>query len=73
MPFGKLKAIVKPSCGRSRSVNSQRATPGALTLAGLGGFALGLRVQDRLEQQAFNRVVLVFLALLGAWLVMRGG
>jgi uncharacterized protein len=44
-----------------------------LTLAGLGGFALGLRVQDRLEQQAFNRVVLGFLALLGAWLVMRGG
>jgi uncharacterized protein len=44
----------------------------ALTLAGLGGFALGLRVQDRLEQQAFNRVVLAFLALLGAWLVIRG-
>jgi uncharacterized membrane protein YfcA len=45
----------------------------ALALAGLGGFALGLRVQDRLEQQAFNRVVLGFLALLGAWLVIRGG
>ena len=44
-----------------------------LTLAGLGGFALGLRVQDRLEQRAFNRVVLAFLALLGAWLVIRGG
>jgi uncharacterized protein len=44
-----------------------------LTLAGLGGFALGLRVQDRLEQHAFNRAVLVFLALLGAWLVIRGG
>jgi Sulfite exporter TauE/SafE len=26
-----------------------------LTLAALGGFALGLRVQDRLEQQTFNR------------------
>jgi uncharacterized protein len=45
----------------------------ALTLAGLGGFAIGLRVQDRLEQRAFNRAVLVFLALLGAWLVIRGG
>jgi uncharacterized membrane protein YfcA len=45
----------------------------ALTLAGLGGFALGLRVQDRLEQRTFNRAVLVFLALLGAWLVIRGG
>ncbi len=45
----------------------------ALTLVGLGGFALGLRVQDRLEQQAFNRVVLAFLALLGAGLVIRGG
>jgi hypothetical protein len=28
-------------------------------------------VQDRLEQQAFNRVVLVFLALLGGWLLLR--
>lgn len=45
----------------------------ALTLAGLGGFALGLRVQDRLEERAFHRVVLAFLALLGAWLVIRGG
>ncbi len=45
----------------------------ALTLAGLGGFALGLRVQDRLEQRAFNRAVLVFLVLLGGWLVVRGG
>jgi uncharacterized membrane protein YfcA len=42
-----------------------------LTLAALGGFALGLRVQDRLEQQTFNRVVLVFLAALGGWLVLR--
>ena len=42
-----------------------------LTLAALGGFALGLRVQDRLEQQTFNRVVLVFLAVLGGWLVLR--
>jgi uncharacterized membrane protein YfcA len=42
-----------------------------LTLAALGGFALGLRVQDRLEQQMFNRIVLVFLAVLGGWLVLR--
>ena len=28
-PFGKLKTIVKPSCGASGAVSSQRATPGA--------------------------------------------
>jgi uncharacterized membrane protein YfcA len=43
-----------------------------LTAVALGGFAIGLRVQDRLDQRAFNRVVLVFLACLGAWLVIRG-
>ena len=42
-----------------------------LTAAALGGFALGLRVQDRLEPRTFNRAVLVFLAALGAWLVVR--
>lgn len=42
-----------------------------LTVVALGGFALGLRVQDRLEQAAFNRAVLVFLAALGLWLVVR--
>jgi uncharacterized membrane protein YfcA len=42
-----------------------------LTAAALGGFAVGLRVQDRLEQHVFNRVVLAFLALLGGWLVYR--
>lgn len=42
-----------------------------LTVAALGGFALGLRVQDRLEPRAFNRAVLLFLAALGAWLVIR--
>jgi uncharacterized membrane protein YfcA len=42
-----------------------------LTVAALGGFALGLRVQDRLEPRAFNRTVLAFLAVLGAWLVAR--
>jgi hypothetical protein len=28
-------------------------------------------VQDRLEQHMFNRVVLVFLAVLGGWLLLR--
>jgi uncharacterized membrane protein YfcA len=42
-----------------------------LTAIALAGFALGLKVQDRLEQHAFNRGVLGFLALLGAWLVVR--
>jgi uncharacterized protein len=42
-----------------------------LTVAALGGFALGLRVQDRLEPRTFNRMVLLFLATLGAWLVIR--
>jgi uncharacterized membrane protein YfcA len=42
-----------------------------LTLAALAGFALGLRVQDRLQPQAFNRAVLIFLAALGIWLVLR--
>ena len=43
-----------------------------LTLVALGGFALGLAVQDRLEQRAFNRAVLIFLAALGLWLTARG-
>jgi uncharacterized membrane protein YfcA len=43
----------------------------ALTLVALVGFAIGLKVQDRLEQRAFNRAVLAFLALLGLWLVTR--
>jgi len=42
-----------------------------LTAVALGGFALGLAVQDRLNQAMFNRVILVFLAALGAWLVLR--
>lgn len=42
-----------------------------LTAAALGGFALGLRVQDRMEPRVFNRVVLGFLAALGVWLVVR--
>jgi hypothetical protein len=43
-----------------------------LTVVALGGFALGLRVQDRLQPVAFNRAVLAFLAVLGVWLVVRG-
>jgi uncharacterized protein len=43
----------------------------ALTVAALGGFALGLRVQDRMDQRTFNRAVLGFLAILGMWLVIR--
>lgn len=43
----------------------------ALTVVALGGFALGLGVQDRLEPRAFNRAVLVFLAALGLWLILR--
>ena len=42
-----------------------------LTAAALAGFGLGVRVQDRLDQRAFNRGVLVFLATLGVWLVIR--
>jgi uncharacterized membrane protein YfcA len=42
-----------------------------LTAAALAGFAVGLRVQDRLEPRTFNRAVLVFLALLGTWIVLR--
>jgi uncharacterized protein len=42
-----------------------------LTLAALAGFALGLRLQDRLAPPVFNRVVLGFLAVLGLWLVTR--
>ena len=44
----------------------------ALTAVALAGFAVGLRVQDRLDQRSFNRAVLGFLAVLGAWLLFRG-
>jgi uncharacterized membrane protein YfcA len=43
----------------------------AMTAVALGGFALGLRVQDRLDQRGFNRAVLAFLGLLGALLAAR--
>jgi len=42
-----------------------------LTVVAVAGFAGGLRVQDRLEQRAFNRLILIFLAGLGLWLVLR--
>ncbi|MGH7345414.1 MAG: TSUP family transporter, partial [Candidatus Rokuibacteriota bacterium] len=42
-----------------------------LAAAGLAGFGLGLKLQDRLDQRAFNRAVLGFLAVLGLWLVAR--
>ena len=42
-----------------------------LTVASLAGFWLGVRLQDRLDQRTFNRAVLVFLAILGVWLVAR--
>jgi len=43
----------------------------ALAVAALATFALGLKVQDRLEQQTFRRALLGFLCLLGIWLVAR--
>lgn len=42
-----------------------------LIAVALAGFAVGLKVQDRLEPRAFNRAVLGFLAALGLWLVIR--
>ena len=42
-----------------------------LTAVSLAGFALGLRVQDRLEQRTFNSAVLAFLGILGVWLLVR--
>ena len=38
----------------------------------LASFGLGLAVQDRMSQRAFNRAVLWFLAVLGVFLVYRG-
>jgi uncharacterized protein len=43
----------------------------ALTVVGLGGFWLGLRVQDALPERVFNRAVLAFLTLLGLSLLGR--
>ncbi|HYE92496.1 MAG TPA: sulfite exporter TauE/SafE family protein [Terriglobales bacterium] len=43
-----------------------------LTVIALGGFYAGLAIQERLDQKTFNAVTLVFLGVLGAWLVLRG-
>jgi uncharacterized membrane protein YfcA len=43
----------------------------ALTIVGLAGFWLGLRVQDALPERIFNRAVLAFLTLLGLSLLAR--
>jgi uncharacterized membrane protein YfcA len=43
-----------------------------LTVVGLVAFAVGLRFQDRLPERTFQRLVLGFLAVIGAWLVVRG-
>ena len=50
-----------------------RLVLGSLGLAAIGliGLGLGLKLQDRLDQRSFNRAVLVFLAVLGLWLVAR--
>jgi len=42
-----------------------------LSAAGVAGFGLGLKLQDRLDQRTFNRAVLLFLSVLGVWLVVR--
>ena len=42
-----------------------------LMVAAVAAFTVGLRVQDRMDQRAFNRAALGFLAGLGAWLVVR--
>jgi len=41
------------------------------TVVALGGFAVGLRLQDWLPARAFNRAVLAFLFAIGVWLVVR--
>ena len=42
------------------------------TVVALAGFSLGARLQDWLPARAFNRAVLGFLVLTGAWLIYRG-
>jgi uncharacterized membrane protein YfcA len=42
-----------------------------LTVVALAGFRIGLMIQDRLDQVAFNRVTLGVLAALGVWLIVR--
>ena len=45
--------------------------PAFLDDRALGGFAVGLRLQDWLPARAFNRAVLAFLVVIGVWLVVR--
>jgi uncharacterized membrane protein YfcA len=42
-----------------------------LTVVAIAGFRLGLAIQDRLDQRTFDHAILAFLALLGAWLIVR--
>jgi len=44
----------------------------AFSVVALAGFAAGARLQDWLPARAFNRAVLAFLVLTGAWLIVRG-
>jgi len=44
----------------------------AFSVVALAGFAVGARLQDWLPARAFNRAVLAFLVLTGAWLIFRG-
>src|SRR5881396_529644 len=47
------------------------ATSVALTGIALAGFVVGLWVQNRLDQRAFNTAVLALLGALGLWLIVR--
>lgn len=44
----------------------------AFSVVALAGFAAGARLQDWLPARAFNRAVLAFLVVTGAWLIYRG-
>jgi uncharacterized membrane protein YfcA len=41
------------------------------TILALGTFWLGLKAQDRVDQAAFNKVVLGLLAVIGSWMLIR--
>jgi len=47
------------------------AISAGLSVVALGGFGVGLLIQDRLDQRTFNRLILIFLAILGSWLILR--
>ena len=42
------------------------------TVVALGGFTVGLRMQDWLPARVFNRAVLAVLVVTGVWLIVRG-